>query len=93
MASLQIFEETQVSQERRAKSKFKRFQEIPSLKINLKGVAGSSEGKESACNAGHLGSTPRLGRSPGGEYSCLENSMDREAWQTTVHGITKARHD
>ena len=36
-------------------------------------------GKESACNAGHLGSIPGLGRSPGGgngnplQYSCLEN--------------------
>ena len=35
------------------------------------------------------------GRSPGEEkgnllqYSCLENPMDREAWQATVHGVTK----
>ena len=42
--------------------------------------------KESACNAGELGSIPGLGRSPGGgngypvQYSCLENPMDREAW-------------
>ena len=34
------------------------------------------------------------GRSPGEEkgnllqYSCLENPMDREAWQATVHGVT-----
>ena len=40
---------------------------------------GSSAGKESACNVGDLGSTPRLGRSLGGrhgnplQYSCLEN--------------------
>ena len=52
--------------------------------------------KESACNAGNLGSVPRLGRSPeeGSGYplqcSCLENSMDRGAWQTTVHGVTKS---
>ena len=51
--------------------------------------------KESACNAEDLGSTPGLGRSPGGghgnplQYSCLENLMDREAWQATVHGVTK----
>ena len=38
---------------------------------------------------------PGLGRYPGGEhgnplqYSCLENSMDREAWQAIVHGVTK----
>ena len=36
-----------------------------------------------------------LGRSPGGgngnllQYSCLENPMDRGAWQTTVHGVAK----
>ena len=46
----------------------------------------ASDGKESACNAGDLGSIPGLGRSPGEgngnplQYSCLENSMDREAW-------------
>ena len=39
------------------------------------------------------GSIPRLGRSPGEgngnplQYSCLENPMDKEAWQATVHGI------
>ena len=49
-------------------------------------------GKESACNAGDLGSTPVLGRSPGEEndnplqYSCLENSMDRGTWWATDHG-------
>ena len=38
---------------------------------------------------------PGLGRSPGGgdgnplQYSCLENPMNREAWQATVHGVTK----
>ena len=45
-----------------------------------------SAGKESACNAGDLGSIPELERSPGAgndnllQYSCLENSMDREVW-------------
>ena len=40
---------------------------------------------------------PGLGRSSGVgngnpfQYSCLENSMDREAWQATVHGVTKNR--
>ena len=48
---------------------------------------GGSNGKESTCNAGDLGSIPGLGRSPGEgngysfQYSCLENSMDRGAWQ------------
>ena len=47
---------------------------------------GGSEVKVSACNAGDLGLTPRLGRSPGEgngnplQYSCLENAMDGEAW-------------
>ena len=47
-------------------------------------------GKESACSTGDSGSTPELGRSPGGgngnslQYSCLENSMDRGAWQAML---------
>ena len=42
-------------------------------------------------NEGAAGSIPGLERSPGARngISCLENSMDREAWQTTVHGVTK----
>ena len=61
------------------------------------GFPGGSDGKESACNAGDLGSVPGLGRSPGEENgnplqcSCLENPMDRGAWQTTVHGTTKSQ--
>ena len=45
-------------------------------------IPGGSDGKESACNAGDLGSIPGLGRSPGEgssyslQYSGLENSMD-----------------
>ena len=52
---------------------------------------GSSNGKESACNAGDLGSIPGLERSPGEgkgyslQYSGLENSMDY-----TVHGVAKS---
>ena len=43
------------------------------------------------------GSIPRLGRSPGGgndnplQYSCLENSMDKGACQTIVHGVAKSQ--
>ena len=50
-------------------------------------VPGGSDGKASSCEAGEPGSIPGLGRSPGEEngnpfqYSCLENSMDRGAWQ------------
>ena len=42
---------------------------------------------------------PQSGRSPGEgngnplQYSCLENSMDRGAWQATVHGISRVEHD
>ena len=56
-----------------------------------------SNGKESACNAGDPGSIPGLGRSPEEEkgypleYSGLENSMDRGAWRTTVHQVTKSQ--
>ena len=44
-----------------------------------------------------MGSIPGSGRSPGGghgnplQYSCLENPMDRGAWQATVYRITKSR--
>jgi len=60
------------------------------------GFPGSSDGKESACYVGDLGLIPGLGRSPGGghgnplQYSCLENPMDRGAWQATVHGVAKS---
>ena len=52
--------------------------------------------KESACNAGDLGSIPGSGRSPGEgngyplKCSCLENCMDRGAWQTVVHGVAES---
>ena len=60
---------------------------------------GSTSSKEPTCNAGDIrdgGSVPGLGRSPGVgngnplQYSCLENPMDREAWQATVHWVTKS---
>ena len=56
------------------------------------GFLCGSDGKESACNAGDLGSIPGLGRSPGEgkgyplQYSGLENSMDY-----SVHGVTKSQ--
>ena len=58
---------------------------------------GGSDNKESACNAGDLGSIPELGISPGDgnshlpQYSDLETSMDRGAWQATVHGVAKGQ--
>ena len=58
---------------------------------------GGSDSKASVYNAGDPGSIPELGRSPGEgngnplQDYCLENPMDRGAWQATVHGVTKSR--
>ena len=58
---------------------------------------GGSVGKESTCNADDPGSIPGWGRSPAEGngnpllYSCLENSMDRGAWWSMVHGVNKSR--
>ena len=54
------------------------------------------DGKESACNAGDPGSMAMLGRSTREgkgyplQYSCLENPLDRGAWQATVYGVTES---
>ena len=48
-----------------------------------------------AGDTGDMSSISRLGISPGGEngnplqYSCLENPVDKGAWQATVHGVAK----
>ena len=61
------------------------------------GLSCSSDVKDSACNAGDLGSIPQSGRFPGEgngntlQYSSLENSMDRGAWWATVHGTAKSQ--
>ena len=63
------------------------------------GFPGGSVGKESACNAGDLGSITGSGRSPGGGngnpllYSCLGNPMDREVWWATVHRVARVGQD
>ena len=63
--------------------------------IIIPGFPDGSDSTESTCQAGDLGSVPGSGRSPGEgngnplQYSCLENSMGRESWQATVHGVTK----
>ena len=61
-------------------------------------VSSGSDDKASAYNAGDLGLIPGLGRSSGEgngnplQCSCLENPMDRGAWQApTVHGVAKTR--
>ena len=57
---------------------------------DYRGFPGGSDGEESACNAGDPGSIPGSGRPPGEGHgnplqcSCLENPMDRGAWQATV---------
>ena len=67
------------------------------LALLLLGFPGDSVGKESACNVEDLGSIPGLGRSPEErngyplQYSALENSMDRGAWQAIVHGVAKSQ--
>ena len=56
-----------------------------------------SDGKVSVYNVGDPGSIPGLGRSPGEgngnplQDYCLENPMDRGAWQATVYGVAKSR--
>ena len=68
----------------------KRLRELL-VNIPVLGFPCGSVGKESACNAGDLGSIPGLGRSPGAgkgyplQYSGLENSMD-----CIVHGVAKS---
>ena len=74
---------------------------VPFLVWNLacaqgtRGFPGSSAGKESACNAGDLGSIPGLGRSPGGgkgypfQYSGLENSTDWGPWGRKESDMTE----
>ena len=60
------------------------------------GFPGGSNGKESTCNAGDLGSVPGLGRSPGEEngnpfqYYCLKNPMDGGAWWAIVYEVAKS---
>ena len=62
----------------------------------LSNFPGGSDGKESTCNAGDLGSISGSGRSPGErigyplQYSSLENSVDGEAGGLTVRGVAKS---
>ena len=52
--------------------------------------------QEIACNVGDVCSIPGFpgeGNSNPLQYSCLENSMNRGAWQATVHEATRVRHD
>ena len=56
-------------------------------------------GKEYVCSAGRPALIPSSGRSPGEgdgnplQYSCLENPMDREAYQAMVHGVARVGYN
>ena len=71
---------------------------IINVHFNYKfGFPGGSDGKEYACNARDPGLIPGSGKSSGEgngyrlQYSCLEKSLDRGAWQATVHGVAKSQ--
>ena len=62
----------------------------------MEGLPGGSVAKNLPASAGEVDSIPDLGRSPGEgngnpfQYSCLENAMDRGAWQATAHAISQS---
>ena len=64
--------------------------------LPLWGFPGVAEVKNLPANIGDVGSDPGSGRSPGEgngnplQDSCLENPVDRGAWQATVHGVVKS---
>ena len=64
--------------------------------LYAEGFPGGSDNKESACIVGDPGLIPGSGRFPGEghgnplQYPGLENSTDRGAWWTTVHGVAKS---
>ena len=69
-------------------------------RLRFVGFPDGSVVKNPLINAGGTegtGSIPGPGRSPRGgkgnplQYSCLENPMDREVWQATVHGVAKSQ--
>ena len=70
---------------------------MPLLIHVLGGFPGGAVVKNPPANEGDAGSIPGSGRSPGAgngnplQCSCLENSMDRGAWQATVHGVAESR--
>ena len=68
-------------------------------RVKIRGFSLSSVSKGSAHSAGDLSSIPMFGWSPGEgngnplQFSCLENHVDRRAWQAAVHGATRVGHD
>ena len=90
----------------RAKS-MKHHKEVLKIKVSLscsyfslqESFPSGPDDKDSSCNAGDQGPIHGSGRSPGEgngnplQYSCLENPIDRGAWQAPVYGVTKVRHN
>ena len=72
-----------------------RHSEFIQILTQVWGFPGGSDGEESACSAGDLGSISGSGRSPGEgngyplQYSCLENPKDRGAWWATESNMTE----
>ena len=64
------------------------------LNLYLSSFSGFSDGKESSCSAGDLGSIPedppREGNGYPLQYFCLKNPVDRGAWKAIVHGVAKS---
>ena len=64
--------------------------------VSVEGFRGDSDGKEAACSTEELGLILGWIKSLGGghgnplQYSCLEDPVDRGAWQATVHGIPES---
>ena len=65
--------------------------------IMTQGFQGSPSIKEPSCQCKRHGFSPWVGKIPGAEHgnplqcSCLENPMDRGAWQATVHGVAQSQ--
>ena len=81
------------------KDRFKWHSEVDPKNFGFSGpknMNSSIDGKESACNAGDLGSIPGWGRSPGEgngsplQCSCLENPRNRGAWWAAVSGVAQS---
>ena len=56
----------------------------------VKNSPANTEDARDAVSIPGLGRSPVVGNGNPLQYSCLENSTDREAWQATVHGVTKS---
>ena len=86
-----------MSESRGVRSQLYVFKKKSTEKVKKIQDFGGSVVKNPPANAGGTGSITGLGRSSEGgngnplQYSCLENSRDRGAWQVTVHGIAKSQ--